>query len=409
MIGRPSKDGQLALPLSNRSKRRGESIQRSLPVAGLFAGIGGFELGLSRAGHETVLLCEIDAGANAVLAKHFRSTPLHEDVTTLESLPKSTQLITAGFPCQDLSQAGQTRGIRGRNSGLIGEVFRLIQGQQVPYVLLENVPFMRQLSRGRALDVIVSTLESLGYHWAYRTVDSRSFGVPQRRRRVFLLACLEEDPRHILFSDQVDEIEESGVPEKDHIACGFYWTEGTRGLGWAVNSIPTLKGGSTIGIPSPPAIWLPNGDIVKPSLTDAERLQGFRKDWTKPAEKVGRRSHRWKLVGNAVTVDVARWLGDRLACPGWFEPTLEAQRLTAGASWPLAAWNVGDGRFTDKVSTWPRKRRLKDLQEFLLAEPELLSEKATRGFLSRARASSLRFPEGFLEAVEGHLSRVSSS
>ena len=82
-----------------------------------------------------------------------------------------------------------------------------------------------------------------------------------------------------------------------------------------VNAIPTLKGGSTVGVPSPPAIWLPDGRFVTPDIRDAERLQGFAVDWTRPAETVRRRSFRWKLVGNAVSVPVAKWVGDRLAKP----------------------------------------------------------------------------------------------
>ena len=148
---------------------------RRLTTAGLFAGIGGIELGLKRF-HPTVLLCENDPGAVAVLNAKFRDIPKHGDITTLTSLPKNTDLVAAGFPCQDLSQAGTTRGIDGMRSGLVGEVFRLLRRDPVPWVLLENVPFMLQLSKGRALNVIVSELEALGYKWAYRVVDALAFG-----------------------------------------------------------------------------------------------------------------------------------------------------------------------------------------------------------------------------------------
>lgn len=73
------------------------------------------------------------------------------------------------------------------------------------------------------------------------------------------------------------------------LAFGFYWTEGTRGLGAAVDAVPTLKGGSTIGIPSPPGILLPGGRVVTPRIEDAERLQGFEAGWTEPAEAVADR------------------------------------------------------------------------------------------------------------------------
>ena len=123
-----------------------------MKVVGLFAGIGGIELGLNKAGHRTTLLCENDAAAGAVLATKFPDIPLVEDVRDIDKLPSGTELLAAGFPCQDLSQAGDTRGINGSRSGLVGEVFRLLEGQRVPWVLLENVPFMLQLNRGAAMD-----------------------------------------------------------------------------------------------------------------------------------------------------------------------------------------------------------------------------------------------------------------
>ena len=389
-------------PLSDAEPPR---ATRPLSVAGLFAGVGGIELGLRRAGHEAALLCELDVGANAVLGARFPGVPLHADVRGLGQLPRSVELLTAGFPCQDLSQAGQTRGIAGARSGLVREVFRLLEARPVPWLLLENVPFMLQLARGEALDVIITELERLGYRWAYRVVDSRAFGLPQRRQRVFLVAALDADPREVLFADEV------GPPAPalglEPRACGFYWTEGIRGLGWAEDSVPTLKGGSSVGIPSPPAIVMPGGNIVKPDIRDAERLQGFDADWTLPATLVVKRGHRWKLVGNAVTVDVAEWIGRRLRSPGAVVVQAGA-RLEAGRAWPRAAWNVGDGRRQVLASEWPCALPRVALDQFLEFAPEPLSVKATAGFLERTGRSSLRFPEGFLPAVRAHLERMRS-
>lgn len=387
---------------------RSSSSQKTGPtehvVAGLFAGIGGFEKGLAASGHHTELLCEIDPLARAVLEARNPGIRLHDDIRTLSALPRRTDLVVAGFPCQDLSQAGRTAGIEGARSGLVGEVFRLLSVRRVKNVLLENVPFMLQLAGGLAMEVIVRSFEELGYRWAYRVVDARAFGLPQRRQRVFFLATLEGDPRDVLFVDDARAPEAVEHPERGPVAFGFYWTEGSKGLGWAANAVPTLKGGSTVGVPSPPAVWMPSGEIVTVGLRDAERLQGFPADWTLPAEAVGRRGMRWKLVGNAVSVPVARWIGRRLARPGRFcERAM--MPLFPGARWPQVAWNVGEGRFTAELSMWPVRREPKLLHEFL-AETEQLSLRATAGFLSRARKSSLRFAPGFLEAVQRHLERA---
>ena len=400
---------QLALPVrlvkGSGRRRKGAADPRQLRVAGLFAGVGGIELGLARSGHEALLLCENDPAARAVLDEHFPRVEKHADIRTLKKLPSGTDLLAAGFPCQDLSQAGKTEGISGSRSGLVGEVFRLLDEERTPLVLLENVPFMLQLAGGKALEVIVEAVEQLGYKWAYRIIDTRAFGLPQRRERVFFLAALNEDPRDVLLTLDAGEPEPL---DPAGLACGFYWTEGIRGLGWAVNAVPTLKGGSTIGIPSPPAVLMPGGDIVKPDIRDLERMQGFAVDWTKPAERVVKRGHRWKLVGNAVTVDVAAWVGRQLASPGRYRPKSD-RPLRPGDPWPRAAWNVGRGRFASPVSAWPSRRRGVALHRFLKFKPEPLSAKGAAGFLGRARTGNLRFPPGFLEAVEAHLRRMEAA
>jgi DNA (cytosine-5)-methyltransferase 1 len=153
---------------------------------------------------------------------------------------------------------------------------------------------------------------------------------------------------------------------------------------------------------------LPSGDVVKPDLRDMERMQGFDVDWTKPAEAVAKRGARYKLVGNAVTVDVVEWIGRRLLATKAYRPVADAP-LRRGEPWPTAAYNVGAGRHRTTLSLWPVRRRARSLEGFLRFPPEPLSAKATAGFLSRARSGCLRFPPGFLEAVENHLRRMEAA
>jgi len=277
----------------------------------------------------------------------------------------------------------------------------LVEKHRTPWVLLENVPFMLQLARGEAMHLITSAFDELGYRWAYRVVDARAFGRPQRRRRVYLLASREGDPRSVLFADEAEPAIETEM-DAEAIACGFYWTEGLRGLGWAVDAVPTLKGGSAIGIPSPPAILLPDGRVVTPDVRDAERLQGFPKDWTKAAERVAKRSIRWKLVGNAVSVPAAAWIGRRLARPG-VPKNFKVAPFKDYRHWPSAAWNVGAGVMRVEASEWPVRYRYWSLHKFLKYPLVPLSTKATRGFLQRASEAKLNFPPGFLEALRVHL------
>ena len=377
--------------------------QRKPAAVGLFAGIGGIELGLS-AYFQTTLLCEIDLAATEVLAQRYPDVPLHSDISTLKDLPEA-RIVSAGFPCQDLSQAGRTAGIGGERSGLVEHVFRLIDSadEEPEWLLLENVPFMLALERGDAMAYLVEQLNCRGWRWAYRVVDTRAFGLPQRRRRVLLLASRESDPGPILFEEQIEPREPELSPES---WCGFYWTEGLRGLGWAIDAVPTLKGGSTIGIPSPPGIWKrPTGEIGTPDVRDAERLQGFPVDWTLPAvdDPERRNSPRWKLVGNAVSVPIAEWLGARLvASPGpW---AANGERITRSGAWPTAAWGDSSASFNVPITTWPRAMPLTPLHEYLEFDTTPLSYRATLGFHRRLNRGSLRtFAPGFRQDVAAHI------
>jgi len=185
---------------------------------------------------------------------------------------------------------------------------------------------------------------------------------------------------------------------------GFYWTEGQGGLGWAVDAVPTLKNGSTIGIPSPPAVLLPDGRVVKLGIGDGERLQGFDTGWTQPAEAVARPSARWALVGSAVSVPVARWVGQRLLQPGAYEVRRDSDFPLSGKA-PRAARFDGRKRYAVAVSADPLGLEPPSLATFFRdGEPkDLLSVKATAGFLQRTRRGSLRFEPGFIAAVEKHL------
>lgn len=369
--------------------------------AGLFAGIGGFEVGLSRAGHRSELLCDALAASKAVLEARFPDVEYRHDIVRLRSLPSSVDAICAGFPCQDLSQAGRTAGLGGERSGLIGEVFRLLSRRRVPTVVLENVPFMLQLNGGNAMRAIIDELERLKYRWAYRVVDTFAFGLPQRRERVLLVASRVGDPAEVLLID--DRPLPRPTTALGTLAHGFYWTEGLGGLGWAVDAVPTLKNGSTIGIPSPPAVLMPDGRIIKPGLRDAERLQGFDADWTAPAEPVARRSARWSLIGSAVSVPVAEWIGRRLASPGRYDRQRDLPFPSVGKA-PRAARFDGRARFAVRIGVDPIGSRPAPLADFLtdVDDQQPLSLKATRGFLERTDRAKLRFVDGFIAAVRRH-------
>ena len=376
-----------------------------MKVAGLFAGIGGLEQGLITAGHHASMFCEIWEPARTVLSTQFPGVPCERDVTVLSSLPDDVELITGGFPCQDLSQAGLTAGIKGSKSGLVGHVFRLLDQRRVPWVVLENVSLMLHLDKGNALRTLIEAFEERGYRWAYRVVNTLAF-LPQRRERVIFVATTTDvDPADVLLSDEAVPVQrETQLLSHAH---GFYWTEGVRGLGWAPDAVPTLKNGSTIGIASPPAVLMPDGNVITPDIRDAERLQGFDADWTKPAEAVARPSIRWSLVGNAVSVPVAAWLGSRLSQPCPYQR--ERDRGISEGRWAKAARFDGNRRWSVDINAFPVERSRPSLVEFLKHGGKPLSVRATRGFLLRTERSTLHFVPGFQDCLRRHLAKMEES
>lgn len=367
-----------------------------MSLVGLFAGIGGFELAFAQAGFETELLVEIDPAASAVLRTRFPNAEVRADVADLDGLPLDTKILTAGFPCQNLSMAGDKSGIAGAKSGVVTQMVELIEKSRVPTVIIENVYFMLQLDSGRAMAWLVQQFENLGYYWAYRVLDTLGFGLPHRRRRVYFVASRQTDPRTVLFADDSPTTVEP-TPSLD-TPLGFYWTEGRSGVGLTVDGIPPLKVGSSIGIPSAPAVLFPDGEVLMPSLSACERLQGFEPGWTHvEGDHRGKRAE-WRMVGNAVSVPVAHWVAERIRAPG---RVLDWERIPImfGRRWPDAAWNVGNGREGIAAGSKPVASTRPSISTFRDAGWTRLSDRALDGFIRRATEGGLRMPPGFLDAL----------
>jgi DNA (cytosine-5)-methyltransferase 1 len=160
----------------------------------LFAGVGGFDLAMERNGVDVVANVEIDKQCQKVLAKHFPNAKQFSDITDVKGsdligagFKPERGIITGGFPCQDLSVAGKRRGLAGERSGLFWEIARLIEETKTEWFILENVPGLLTSNKGADFGVVVGTVADLGYSLAWRVLDAQHFGVPQRRRRVFIL------------------------------------------------------------------------------------------------------------------------------------------------------------------------------------------------------------------------------
>lgn len=185
----------------------------------LFAGVGGFDLGLERSGHTCVGQVEIDKHAQSVLARHWPDVPKHDDVTTAIDwadeigLTGNIDLVAGGFPCQDLSVAGKRAGLDGKRSGLFYDALAFAKAVKAKTILLENVPGLLSSNQGRDFGVLLTELADAGYsNIEWRILNSQFFGVAQRRRRVFIVASLGTEPFRTVLAEcesSAGDLEES--------------------------------------------------------------------------------------------------------------------------------------------------------------------------------------------------------
>lgn len=188
--------------------------QRRLHVGSTFSGVGGADIGLERAGFDIAWTCEYDAWKRSILQAHWPDIPHYTDVRLLcrddhgavrdvdadEAVGRESSgrwagnadhrldVLVGGFPCQDLSVAGKRRGFDGERSVLAFEFLRIAESLRPRWLLLENVPGLLSSNGGRDMARLLDEVGTIGYGWAYRVLDARYFGVPQRRRRVFIVA-----------------------------------------------------------------------------------------------------------------------------------------------------------------------------------------------------------------------------
>lgn len=335
----------------------------------LFTGVGGFDLGFERAGMECAWQVEFDKACQSILKKHWSETELFDDVRTVgKHNLEPVDVICGGFPCQDVSIAGKRAGLAGERSGLWSEFARIIDELEPKWVVIENVPGLLSSNRGRDFATVIRWLAERGYGVAWRILDSQYFGVAQRRRRVFIVGSFGSgSASEILFESESlsgdfapsgEQGKEApaatlrsggsgGVPSSrgEHIVA--YWdgtqtsdtldvsvlskgqmmpekrrfpviwemhhaSEVYRGLWTAQNRLetykdqvaPTLQARMGTGGNNIPLVG-----VRKLTPTECERLQGFPDGWTDGQAD----SHRYKQMGNAVTVNVAEWIGKRIA------------------------------------------------------------------------------------------------
>jgi len=288
-----------------------------LRVASFFAGIGGFDLGLERAGMSVVFQCEINTFCQRVLKTRWPNVPLSEDITTLSArdIPRA-EVWTGGFPCQDVSLAnqGKRKGLKGERSGLFHVFAELVSERRPPWIVLENVPGLLNSNHGEDFRTVIRTMDELGYGVSWRTFDAKYFGTPQRRRRVYIVASRGSlSSAEVLFEPNTDpEVARSGLGKGSLDSKGA-----TPGIG--SSSLYAIQH-ATIGRSpkaGPQAKGFRNDDetYTLDSRGSADVVcktsSPFR---VRAATRVSSEldSNRYRAIGNAVCVPIVEWIGRRI-------------------------------------------------------------------------------------------------
>lgn len=282
---------------------------------GLFSGIGAFELGLQQAGFNISAYCEIEEHCLKVLRKNFPNAEEFTDVKYLH--PEYYDVMCGGFPCQDISIAGKNKGLlEGENSSLWRDYRNCIELGKPQYVIIENVSAL--LSRG--LEIILQDLAEIGYDATWTTLDSKYFGVPQRRRRVYIVGVRDGIPEgtDLLQHKQRHTSNKKLTEELSTFDGSFQWDfKESSGKRDPFTFLTRQRSDqfSELGLSGTLAKrdWKSYTDLIvtkggarKVMPIERLRLQGLPDDWWDGCGLTDKE----KYTCNGMTVPVVKWLGE---------------------------------------------------------------------------------------------------
>ena len=296
----------------------------------LFAGMGGFRLGFEQAGFECVFSSEWDRHAQNTYFQNYGEYP-RGDIREIEgSQIPDHEVLLAGFPCQTFSIAGNRQGFLDETRGtLFFEVARILKEKRPKAFVLENVKGLISHDQGRSLEVILGTLRELGYQVKWKLLNSKDYGVPQNRERIFIVGwtgdqefqfpepiptpvtvadILEANPEPQLFLKPQERATFAQTAEEPaspaHKICRLGHIMGTQGQGYRVYSIQGLSqclAANTGGKAGQAGLYiLPSGEIRTLSPRECARVQGYPDSyWLPQSPRLAR-----KQLGNSVSVPV---------------------------------------------------------------------------------------------------------
>jgi len=289
-----------------------------LKVLDLFSGIGGFSLGLERTGgFETVAFCEIEPFPRRVLAKHWPGVPCYEDVRELTGARLAADgitgidVITGGFPCQDLSVAGRQAGMgEGTRSGLWSEIIRLVGELRPQFVIVENVANLLSGpgdKRGGWFGRVLGDLAECGYDAEWENIPASALGAPHRRERIWIVGRTSNG-RNMANADQIGAV---GAPDSRVAPLAYESSEGVEERRFARNvadtNAPRLEGGAEAGDVG--GFWKGGNELLERCAYLPRRAWSVEPDVGRVANGVPDRAHRLAGLGNAVVPQIPELIG----------------------------------------------------------------------------------------------------
>lgn len=265
----------------------------------LFTGIGGLE----SKKEEPTIICERDIYCNEYLKKKYKSSDFIDDVKILSSdsfkVPKS-DIVTGGWPCQDLSVAGERKGFKGVKSVLFYDLLKVALKSKCETVIAENVPNLLNIDNGAVFSTVLKEFANSGYIYiSWRIINTRSFNLPHQRRRLFIVASKSEQIAKNLFNPIQKKISKPKIKEQVN---SFYHTAGTHSICFSKNYTPTFKVSG-----SGPAIQYKN-NIRRISANESLKLQGFNPNKFKDITD----TQKYSMAGNAVSKPVGNFIFDAI-------------------------------------------------------------------------------------------------
>ena len=376
-------------------------------VNSFFAGIGGFDLGFEEAEFRTLAQSEVDPGCLGVLRRHWPFAARAGDVAAVDpaSLPEAG-VWCAGFPCQDVSlaRAGSRDGLRGARTGLFFAFAELVGARRPPAVVLENVPGLLSSNAGADFRTVLEALSGHGYSVAWRTLNSRWFGVPQSRPRVFLVASPDPAAAAAALFEPTPPArvsERDGALREPDSASGVTVPR--------VSFCLAATSGRHTGTDWSRTYVVDAGRARRMTPEECEAVQGFPEGWTSSGAGPAEDAARYRMCGNAVSVPVARWLASMLLAPA--PPDLGAhgfgpaspQPGASFAKWPRAGlWGAGRLRTAPgcpSAPSAPVPSRLLDCVRGGADGRFFISANAAAGILRRAGSMGRRLFPPLREAL----------